>query len=75
MTTGEAFVKKRSSFVVDCQMWLRLISIGTLCPGGGWTVIQRRQDGSVEFNQPWEAYEQGFGNLNGKFALDLDLTN
>ena len=27
--------------------------------GGGWLVVQRRQDGSVDFNRGWVEYEEG----------------
>ena len=40
--------------------------------GGGWTVIQRREDEYVDFNRNWTEYVIGFGNLYGDHWLGLE---
>ncbi|KAK2842137.1 hypothetical protein Q5P01_012337 [Channa striata] len=47
---------RSKSFPVFCDMELA---------GGGWTLIQRRKDGSVSFNRTWVEYRSGFGELDG----------
>jgi hypothetical protein len=41
-------------------------------PQEGWTVIQRRIDGTKSFAQDWKTYAAGFGDLTGEFWLGND---
>ncbi|XP_013109646.2 protein scabrous [Stomoxys calcitrans] len=39
------------------------------CTADGWTSIQRRYDGSADFNRSWEDYANGFGSPAGEFWI------
>ncbi|KAK2139354.1 hypothetical protein LSH36_1845g00053, partial [Paralvinella palmiformis] len=43
--------------------------------GGGWTVLVRRLDGSVNFTKEWEDFKVGFGVLNGEFYAGNEIVH
>ncbi|XP_056014825.1 fibrinogen C domain-containing protein 1-A-like [Ostrea edulis] len=40
--------------------------------GGGWTVIQKRQDGSTDFFKTWADYKKGFGDPSKNYWFGND---
>ena len=41
-------------------------------PPGGWTVLMRRTDGSLNFHRGWEAYRKGFGEVTKELWFGND---
>lgn len=59
-------VKNSKPFYAYCEMQIN---------GGGWTVIQKRFNGSENFYRNWTDYKTGFGSLDGEFWFGLDRTH
>ncbi|XP_071947349.1 microfibril-associated glycoprotein 4-like [Antedon mediterranea] len=65
-TSGPYKIQPRgyhSQFRVYCDMF---------SDGGGWTVFQRRMDGTIGFNRTWQNYKEGFGATTGEHWLGND---
>jgi len=41
--------------------------------GGGWTMLQRRYDGSTNFYRNWTDYANGFGYVNSEFWIGNEV--
>ena len=69
-TSPKSQVYNITNFCGDCQA----VAEGycnAATDGGGWLVVQRRQDGSVDFNRGWVEYEEGFGSLTDEMWYGL----
>ncbi|XP_062598388.1 fibroleukin-like [Saccostrea cucullata] len=54
---------KKNPIQVQCDM---------STAGGGWTVIQSRVDGKVNFSRSWEEYKDGFGDPSTSYWIGND---
>ena len=69
-TSSKSRVYNITNFCGDCEASAEGYCDG-VTDGGGWLVVQRRQDGSVDFNRGWAEYEEGFGSLTGELWYGL----
>ena len=67
---GKTRVYNITNFCGDCEEVAEGFCDSSTA-GGGWLVVQRRQDGSVDFNRGWVDYEDGFGSLTGELWYGL----
>ncbi|XP_036373293.1 fibrinogen gamma chain-like isoform X2 [Megalops cyprinoides] len=68
-TSGLYFVKPlaaKEQFLVYCDID---------STGSGWTVLQRRRDGTVDFKKTWIQYKEGFGYLSPDDTTEYWLGN
>ncbi|XP_069487412.1 fibrinogen gamma chain [Ambystoma mexicanum] len=68
-TSGLYFIKPakaKQQFLIYCEID---------SSGNGWTVLQRRLDGSVDFKKNWIQYKEGFGYLSPNDQTEFWIGN
>ena len=64
-------VYKLRNFCNSCRSLPTSGFCDTLTDGGGWLVVQRRRNGTENFNRSWDEYERGFGSLTDELWYGL----
>ncbi|XP_055452490.1 fibrinogen gamma chain isoform X1 [Psammomys obesus] len=59
-------LKAKQQFLVYCEID---------SSGNGWTVLQKRTDGSLDFKKNWVQYKEGFGHLSPTGTTEFWLGN
>ncbi|XP_004708778.1 fibrinogen gamma chain isoform X2 [Echinops telfairi] len=59
-------LKAKQQFLVYCEID---------ASGNGWTVLQKRLDGSEDFKKRWTQYKEGFGHLSPTGTTEFWLGN
>ncbi|CAH2221938.1 angiopoietin-2-like isoform X1 [Pelobates cultripes] len=83
MTFRDCADAYKAGYISTGVYTLRLLNttdtVNALCDmetsGGGWTVIQHRKDGSVNFHRVWKEYKDGFGSPSGEYWLGNDFVH
>ncbi|KAL2076991.1 hypothetical protein ACEWY4_027408 [Coilia grayii] len=53
-----------SNVIFSEEVWCDMETMG-----GGWMLVQKRHNGSVDFHRTWREYKQGFGGASGEHWL------
>ncbi|XP_062593963.1 ficolin-1-like [Saccostrea cucullata] len=72
LTDGHTLSNVYTIYPRDNQ-WSVYVQCDMTTKGGGWTVIQRRVDGSTDFDRTWQEYKEGFGSVNSSYWLGNDV--